>query len=188
VKNHRICTTISEKHWGLLHKLVEKFETQQKTLEVALESLENNLKSSPKSTCEEKYWELLKETKTACFIQKDGLKILLENGNIEPFKDYVTQYKPMEYALEYYLQKPLKELNLNEIIDGLVLCLKLSNWFDTVDYMDEDGHYTLIITHCLGLNGSKFNLITFESLFKTYGIKFNSTVSERTIFMKIFKN
>ena len=188
MKNHRICTTISEKHWGLLHKLVEKFETQQKTLEVALESLENNLKSSPKSTCEEKYWELLKETKTACFIQKDALKVILENVDFEKLNEYVKQQKPMEYNIEYYNQKPLNECCLKEVIEGLVIITKLSNWFDTVDIKEENGFYMVIFTHNLGFNSSKINNMTFESMLKTYGVKFNSTVSERTIFMKIFKN
>lgn len=192
MNKHRICTTISQKHWELLKKYAEKFETQQKALGLALESLENSSKPSPALTREEKweerYWICLKSTKSACFIQKDGLKILLETGNIELLKNYVTQHKPIEYTIEYYLQKPLKELSLKEVVDGLVIIAKMSNWFDTVDCMDEGGHYILILTHCLGLNGSKLNLITFESVFKTYGVKFESTVTEKMIFMKIFKN
>jgi hypothetical protein len=64
----------------------------------------------------------------------------------------------------------------------------MSNWFDTVDCIDDGSHYARIITHCLGLNGSKLNLLTFESVFKTYGVKFESTVTEKMIFMKVFKN
>jgi len=53
LKNHRISTTISQKHWELLKKQSEKFETQQKTIEFALESLENSSKQSPALTLEE---------------------------------------------------------------------------------------------------------------------------------------
>jgi len=192
LNKHRICTTISQKHWELLNKYAEKFETQQKALELALESLENSLKQSSaltqKEKWEERYWICLKSTKSACFIQKDGLKILLDTPNFEQFEDYVVQHKPIEYTIEYYLQKPLKELRLKDVIEGLVTITKMSNWFDTVDCIDDGSHYALIITHCLGLNGSKLNLLTFESVFKTCGVKFESTVTEKMIFMKIFKN
>lgn len=192
LNKRRICTTVSQKHWELLNKYSEKYETQQKALEKALECLENSSKQSQTLTqeekWEEKYWTLIKATKTACYIQKDGLKILLETANIELFKDYVTQHKPVEYAIEYYLQKPLKELSLQEVINGLVIIAKMSNLFDTADFTEEEGHYKIIITHSLGINNSKFNLMTFESVFKTYGVKVESTISEKMIFMKIFKN
>lgn len=94
----------------------------------------------------------------------------------------------MEYAVEYYLQKPLKESSLKEVIDALVIISRMSNWFNTVDYTDDGGHYMLRITHSLGLNFSKLNIIGFESIFKTYGVKYENIISERTIFMKIFKN
>ena len=54
LKTHRISTTISQKHWELLKKHTEKFETQQKVLEHALESLENSSKQNPELTREER--------------------------------------------------------------------------------------------------------------------------------------
>ena len=122
MNKRRICTTISQKHWEILKRHVDKFETQQKALEFALESLDNGSKQSPALTREEKweerYWICLKSTKLACFIQKDGLKILLETGNINLLNEHVAKYKPMEYNIKYYLQKPLKELSLKEVVDG----------------------------------------------------------------------
>jgi hypothetical protein len=58
--NHRISTTISQRHWALLQKHAEKYETQQKALELALESLENSAKQSPVLSQEEKLWMSLK--------------------------------------------------------------------------------------------------------------------------------
>lgn len=40
MSKRRVSTTISIKHWELLKKYTEKYETQQKVLELALESLE----------------------------------------------------------------------------------------------------------------------------------------------------
>jgi hypothetical protein len=186
--NHRISTTIKQKYWELLNKHVEKYGTQQKVLEVALENLEHSSKQSSASTWEDRYWMLLKSTKLACCVQKDCLRILIKTADTELFKEYVTCHKPMEYAVEYYLQKPLKESSLKDVINGLVIISRLSNWFDTVDQTDDGGHFTLIITHSLGLTNSKLHLMAFESLFETYGVKTKSTISEKTIFVKIFKN
>jgi len=40
MKKHRINTTISQEHYKLLKKHVEKHGTQQKVLEIAIEGLE----------------------------------------------------------------------------------------------------------------------------------------------------
>ncbi|MHC1757538.1 MAG: hypothetical protein AB9861_19270 [Methanosarcina sp.] len=188
LNKHRISTTISQKHWELLNKHVEKLETQQKVIELALESLENSSKQSPVSAWEKRFWLFVKSTKSVCFVQKDGLKVLLETADIERVKEFVARNKPIEYSIEFYFQKPIKECNLKEVIDGLVIIAEMSNWLDSVNHADDGSHYTLMITHSLGLNNSKVTSIMFENLFKTYGVKAESAISEKTIFMKIFKN
>ncbi|WP_292374079.1 hypothetical protein [Methanosarcina sp. UBA411] len=188
MKTHRISTTISQKHWELLKKHTEEFGTQQKVLELALESLENSSKQSPELSREERIWLTQKSMKTICPILKDNLKVLLETANIEMFNEYLNKYKPLEYTMEYYFQKPLKEISLKELLDGVVITGGMSNWFDTIDYTDDGNHYTMLITHSLGLNNSKINKMGIESMFETYGVRVESTISEKTIFMKIFKN
>jgi hypothetical protein len=188
LKRHRVATTISEKHWELLKKNAEKFETQQKALELALECLENSSKQRLALTEEEKFWTYAASDKTACIVQKDFLKMLMETYDIEIYKEYVTRNKPIEYTIECYLQKSLKECSLNEVINALVVSARISHWLDMIDYMDEDGHYTLRITHSLGFNNSDITRICIESVFKTYGVETKSVISEKTIFMKIFKN
>jgi hypothetical protein len=182
----------------LLNKYAGKFETQQKALEVALESLdkmENMEKGSKQNTTltreeewEERHWSCIKSSKVACFVQKDGLKILLENTKVELILEYMTKYQPMVYNIEYFFEKPLQECSLKMVVDGLVSISRLSNWFDTVDLRDNDDNYMLIFTHSLGLNNSKINKVMFDSVFKTYGVKYESTISEKTIFMTVFKN
>jgi hypothetical protein len=188
LRKHRISTTISQKHWELLKKHVEKFETQQKALEFALENLENSLIQSPELSREEKFWIANRSVNTVVFIQKDALILFIETAYIEVFKEYVTRHKPTEYVIEYYFQKPLKECCLTEVIEGLVVSTRLSHFFDTVDHAEDGDHHTLIFTHSMGINASKINLMTFESMFKTYGVKADSTISEKMIFMKISKN
>ena len=188
LNNHRISTTISQKHWELLKKHAEKYQTQQKVLELALESLENSSKRNLASTSEERFWTCLESTKSICFIQKDVLKLLIETVDIKRLKEFASYNKPVEYAIEFYFQKPLKECSLKEVIDGLVIISRKINWFETVDCTNDGGHYNLMITHSLGLNNSKTTMIIFENLFKTYGAKTESAISEKTIFMRIFKN
>jgi len=188
LKTHRISTTISQKHWELLKKHTEELGTQQKVLELALENLENSSKQSPELTREEKIWLTQKSMKTTCVVLKDVLEVLLETANIEILNEHLNRCKPLEYTMEYYFQKPLKEMSLKEVIDGVVIMGNISNWFDTIDYIDDSSHYTMLITHSLGLNNSKLNRMGIERLFETYGARVESTISEKTIFMKVYKN
>jgi hypothetical protein len=172
----------------LLKKHAEKYETQQKTLERALECLENSSKQCPELTPEQKFWLACESISSVCCVQKGALKILMEAVNHVRFKEYVTKNKPLECVLQFFFQKPLNECSLKEVVDGLTIVFGTSHMFDTVDYNDKGDYYLLVITHSLGLNNSKLNLTTFESLFETYGVNVESKISENTIFMKVFKD
>ncbi len=87
-----------------------------------------------------------------------------------------------------FLHKSLKECSLREVVDGLTTILRITHMFDTVDYEDKGNYYLLILAHSLGLNNSKLNLTILENVFKTYNVKLESTISEKTIFMKVFKD
>ncbi len=156
-------------------------------MEKALESLEKNSKQCPELTFEQKYWLNCESIDSMCCIPKDTVKILIDTANLNRFKKYVIQNKPLECVVEFILQKSLKECNLKEIVDGLMIAFKISHLFDTVDYKDNGDYYMLILTHSLGLNNSKLNIITLESVFKTYGVNIDSIVSEKTVFIKLFK-
>lgn len=188
MQNHRISTTISEKHWELLKKHADKLETQQKALELALESLENSKKQSPTLTEEEKIWMRLLRTKSSVPIEKAAFKLLIEPVDIEQLNKLIIRDKPIEYAMEYCFQKPLQECSLKEIMDELVMIFEVTNWFDTVDYTDDGGYYTLKITSSLGFTVSKVAVMSIENALKAYGVKVESIISSKMVFMKIFKN
>lgn len=188
MKKYRISTTISLKHWALLKKHMEKYETQQKVLEHALECLQNSSKHSPILYSEEELWmQIGREAKAACIFQIDALKILIETVNIERFAEYIAQERPVQYELEFYYQKPLKECSLKDILDGIVINAKLSRMYDTINYTDDGDYYTLKITHNLGINNSKMLKIMYDSIFNSYGCKTESNISERSYFAKIYK-
>lgn len=188
MKTHRISTTISQKHWELLKKHAEKFETQQKALELALENLENTSRQIPELTLEEKYWMRLKLAKSLVIIEKTAFKSLIETADIELLSELFLKNKIIEYTIEFYFRKSLKECGLKEIIDGLVINLRITSWGDTVECTDCGTHYKLIITHDLSFAFSKLVTIWIENMFKAYGVNVESIYSIKTIFIKIFKN
>lgn len=189
MKNHRISTTISEKHWVLLHKLVEKFQTQQKTLEIALENLENDSKHSTEtSTREDKAWMQIKKQNTVCVIDKNAFQLLIQNANCEPLYEYFIRNKLLESRIELLFKKPIKELNLEELIVGIVSAGKLINWIDTVEYTENDMHYSIVMSHSLGPEISKMISDSYRNMFNTNGIRAEITSSTKNIFLDVFKN
>ena len=184
----RINTPISKKHQDLLKKYTDTYETQQKVLEQALENLDTRQNQRSALSQEQELAVRFLEVKAMCLIQKDGLLVLLENLDPETMLKYVDHNKPMEYALEYYYQKPLKECQMTEVVEGIAINARMSCWFDTVDYTDDGDYYTLKITHCLGVNATNLIRIMIESATATYGVLAESTISGKTCFIKIFKN
>jgi hypothetical protein len=187
MNKHRINTTISKKHWDLLKKYADTYETQQKVLEKALEILDTRQNQRPSLSPEQELVVRFLDGKAGCLIQKDGLKMLLENLNPEITRKYIAWYKPMEYALEYYYQKPLKECQLEEVIEGIVINARMSHWFDTVNYADDGDYYSLKITHSLGVSVTDLLRVSIESALASYGVPSESTISGKIFFMKIFK-
>jgi hypothetical protein len=121
MNKRRISTNISQKHWELLKKYVEKYGTQQKVLEVALENLDNNSKQSSEFTLEEKVLMDLIRHKVVCIMGKNILKLLIENTNIEQLQEYFIQHRAIEFGIEYLFQKPLEEISLKEFVYGFVV-------------------------------------------------------------------
>jgi hypothetical protein len=182
-----ISTTISQKHLELLKKHAEKLGTQQKALEYALECMESSSKQNSALTEEEKLCMHIIQAKLPCLIERECLKKLIETADIDLYKSFVTQYKPIENVMEHHFQKPLKECSIKEIIDGLVINSKISNWFDTVNSKDDIDHYTIVLTHRLGLKASKIMGILIENVFITYGAKVRIITSENSTFIRILK-
>ena len=188
MKNHRISTTISEKHWVLLHKLVEKYQSQQKTLEIALENLENSaLQSKEKLTLEQKAWMQIKKQNTVCVIDKNAFKLLIENANIAPLNEYFIKNKFIESRLELLVQRPIGELHLKELIIGIISAWQLINWIDMAECDENDIYYSLVMSHSLGQEISNMISDSYRNMFIKHGIMAEITTSTKNIFIKIFK-
>jgi hypothetical protein len=184
----RISTTISQKHWDLLKKHVEKYKTQQRVLEVALENLENDSKQSSELTVEEKAWMRINKEKTICVIEKNAFQLLIENADVEPLQEYFIKNKIIESRIELIFQKPIKELNLEELIVGIVSAGKLINWIDTAEYTENDMHYSIVMSHSLGQEISKMISDSYRNMFEINGIRAELTSSTKNIFVNVFKN
>lgn len=188
MNKYRVCTTISAKHWELLKKYKIKFETQQKTLEVALEGLENDPKQNSKISQEELFWQCILQHKEICHIHKDIIFELIRTADLENMKKVLATKKIAEYLLTMYYQKPLNKCSLIEILDGIILLFKAGNVTDSMRYTDEANCYVLKIVHSLNEDCSKMFVVLVESVFEVYGLKTENEVSEKSLFIKIYKN
>jgi hypothetical protein len=189
MKKRRINTTISQEHYNLLKKHVGEHGTQQKVLEIAIECLENNSKQySPLSIEEEIWMRIGREIKDLLVIfNKNTVRMLLETADIERFREYINDQKPLEFTCEWYYHKPLKELSLQEFVDGIIMGMNILGPKDTINHIEDDNYHTIIITNNLGINMAKIMAMEFESLFKSYDVKSEIHFSKRAVFLKIFK-
>lgn len=188
MNKHRICTTISAKHWGLLKKYTEIYETQQKTLEAALEKLENGPKQSPLSP-EDQLWVRMTEVrKILSIMHRDLFVEFIKTADTERIIDFKINHRMGKHMLEWQCQKPLKKCSLREVMDGLINMGKILNWFDSISYTDNGDYYILKILHNMGINNSKISKALLENLFGEYGVKTEYEVTETSLFIKVFKN
>lgn len=190
---NRVCTTISAKHWELLKKHSEKFLTQQKVLEAALERLENGSEQNPLLSSEQKFWmRIAMDIKpNLCIIHKDLLKELIKATGFERIGNIEHSMGLTEYQVIAYCQKPLKECSSKEIMEGIVNTFRIINIMDAINYVDCGNYYSLNVIHTLSMGSMDASMSfksSFERLFKTYGVKTESTISENSLFMKIYKN
>lgn len=189
MNKHRVNTTISTKHWEIVKKHIEKFETQQKVLEVALECLENSSKQNLMQSPEEIDFSLAKGAKkSACIVHRDVLKLLTDSLDFDRVREGIYNQNTMEYLIAHYYQKPLQKCSLKEILNGLIFIIRFGNIPESVSYTEECNYYTLKIIHDLNHNCSKIFEVMIENTLETYGAKTDIETSEKTVFIKIYKN
>ncbi len=187
-KNH-LHTTLSNKHFEVLKKYAEKFGTQQKALEFALESLENDEIRNSTQQKDGPIWVLTgKGTESACILHRDAFRTLLEGADVKRIIKIVKTQKMAEHMISWYYQKPLKKCSLEEVMEGIIFFLKAAKIFDTINYIDDGNYYILKMIHGLDIRTSKMFNTFIESIFEAYEIKTESEISEKSLFMKVYKN
>lgn len=193
MNKHRINTTVSAKHWEILKKHTENFETQQKVLEAALERLENGSEQNCplRQVCpfpQQGHDGISEALKSSCIIHKDFLKAFIEASDLELFRGLISNYKPIEHLIAHYYQKPLQKCNLKEILDGLIFFIMKGNVTDSINYLDEGNQYYILkAVHSLNIKCSKVLKFIIEDIFEEYGVKTETEISEKSLFMKIYK-
>ena len=187
-KNH-LHTTLSDKHFELLKKHKEKFGTQQKVLEFALESLENNSKKNLAQHKDEQVWVLSgRGTESASILHIDAFKVLLEGADVKRIIKIMKNQKMAEHMIAWYYQKPLKKCSLKEVMDGLIFFLKTSKIADMVNYVECDNYCILKMIHDLHIGTSRMFSMWIATMFESYGLKTESEISEKSLFMKIHRS
>ncbi len=189
MNKHRINTTISSKHWEILKKHAAKYETQQKALEAAIDSLEKSPKQGYELSRDQQSWMHILGLQTICHIQIDLMLELFRTADYERLSKLLTTLRLAEYGVIYYYQKPLKECSLKEIMHGIVVVTRWLNLLISVEYVDNGDYYTLIATHRVkNTEYSKTFLLFFDSLFKSYGAETEKHFSENNFFINVYKD
>ncbi len=190
MKKRRIATTISAKHWSILEKHKIEYETYQKTIEYALENLENNSENGNDASPVEQLWMRIgnEMMPSFCLLNKSLYRELINTADYEKIKMLVTRMKPAEYLVVWYNKKPLNKCSLKEVIDSIIFTTKVGNQLNTINCTDCGRYYTLSINHDLNMKGSKLFKIYFEDLFISYGVKSEIELGEISIFIKVYKD
>jgi len=189
MSNARISTTISARHIDILKKHAKVHGTQQKVLELALETFDKKTLEDHILTTEELFVLNTWRDRVSCIVYKELFTNLISNANLEAAEEWYNANKMcMAFAVEFYYQRPFHELNIQEILDALVSLAKISNMFERYAYSDDGDHYTLKIHHNYGLNGSRYVSLMVKNILDFCGVKYTTSVTERSIFTKIYKN
>ena len=188
MKKYRVSTTISAKHREMLKRYTEKFQTQQKALEVALENLENNSKQPALSQEDQAWIRLVSIRKSLSIVPKNLFSEFIKTADTERITEAIIKLKIPRFTIEWQYEKPLKKCSLQEVIHGIVNAALVVNWFDSVNCAENDNNYLLKIFHSTGINNSIINRAFFENLFKEFGAKIDIEISENSLFVKVFKN
>lgn len=187
MQKYRLCTTISMRHYGLIKKHMETYETQGKVLEHALESLDNSARPGPVPSGTKMPGRAVND-QSASPIQKYALIMLMDTLDLEKTEEYIARVKPTAYAIEYIYHKPLKECSLKELVEGLVITSRALDWYDRVECSEDESHYTIKISHSMGPNASRIIQMVDENLLYTYDARFETIVSDNSVSHLIHKN
>jgi len=189
MNNFRISTTISPKHAAILKKHAKVHGTQQKVLELALETFDKNALPDSSISPEELFVTHSWKEKLSIVMYKEQFAALIKSADLKQNEEWFNANKMyMAFAVEFFLQRPVTEMNLQELLEGSCSLARLSNLFTRILFSDDGDHYTIKIYHEYGINGTGYLLIPYENLFNYCGLKYKKSVSDRTVFLKIYKD
>jgi hypothetical protein len=167
---------------------MEKYGTQQKVLERALESLEY-LTRTEVDVSDESSLHMINGAadKSTYVLHRDAVRVLFETVDIPRLEQVIIRRKGPEF-IEFYFHKPLKKCSVKELVEGIVMTVRMTNLFDSVTYTEEADHYLVKISNSLGINNSIIGRMEIENICKSYGARCESFVSDMLCMTKIYKN
>lgn len=177
----RLNTTISSKHYEILKKYENKYKSQRRVIEAALELLEKQ--STPELNSRDELWgRMRKELDVACFSRR-ATELVIAGKNEEAIRN-----NHLPFYLEWYYQKPLNQLNLDQITCALKDILEASNIFKNIT-MQRLEQNTIRMIGYIGMNieTSEFyaKYITYF-LEKMCNCKVSTSISQTGITLDIF--
>lgn len=185
MKNYRVNTAISEKHYAILKKHMKEYGTQRSVLEHALEK---SLKNYHTLSREEEIWMQIYQIKPLYIAYaKDYSRMLFNTSHLEDVQKILKNEVPVKFFIEWTYNKPFEDFKLLELIDGILLHMEMFGLSENVSFKDSDDYYTINILHELGINGSKIIQYMNEDILKDFGAKFQSEYTLKNVFFKIYK-
>ncbi len=118
-------------------------------------------------------------------IHKELFKALIETADFGMIAKVIADQKLAEHMGFWYFQKPLYKLSLKEVIDGLILYFKVGFLLDSISYTDNGNCYMLNITHSININHSRLLKMCIEDILNVYGVKTESEIYEKNLFVKV---
>ncbi|MEM2924555.1 MAG: hypothetical protein QXJ68_02555 [Methanocellales archaeon] len=141
---HRLSTTISIKHYEILKKYENKYKSKKGVIEKALELLERQ--SVPELSRQNELWSRMgKELDVACF-PRYTVELVMAGRYEEAIKN---NYLP--FYLEWYYQKPLHKLNLEQILYAFKEIFEASNIFKSIATQQVDKNNFRVVGY-IGMN------------------------------------
>ncbi|MEM2924554.1 MAG: hypothetical protein QXJ68_02550 [Methanocellales archaeon] len=152
----RLNTTISKMHYQILEKYKERYGSQKKTIEAALELLEKQ--NNPGLSSEDELWlKLRKECDIAAFSRVTARDIIAG----KPEEAIKNNYLP--FYLEWLYKKPIAQLSLEEVLSGLKKLLETINICKCLNFSRELNTFRVV-----GYIGMNYETSEFYAKYISY--------------------
>jgi len=175
MKKHRISTTISERHWGMLERNLEEYGSQQKVLEAALDALEGEGALSRLDPIQRQRVEVLDFPSLAMFPRRT-IKHALEGR-----WNRIAEERIYELGLLVTAGRLADDMAFPELVKSFCGLLKTLNLFEDVHREDRGSTCTLKLLHSEGKTYSERFAYLNEEFFKERGIDYQTAIADNYI-------
>ncbi len=175
MKKRRISTTISKKHWAILKEKLEKYGSQQKVLEAALDVLDGEGTISKLNPIQRQRMEVLDFPSLAMFPRRTIKHTLEGHWN------RIAEEKVYELGLLVTTGRHVDDMGFLELLESFCDLLRTLNFFEDVQIEDKGGTCTIKLLHSEGKVYSDHFAYLNEEFFKEQGMECKTVIADNYI-------